>query len=104
MVNTMFLSPCLSHGIWGKEIGRSSRINDEVVQDQRQKDNNDLQDERQDQPKEEEVGPRISKRARTKKSFGPDFVSFMVESEPTSYQEAITSLEWLNEKKPLKVK
>ncbi|GJW72857.1 ribonuclease H-like domain-containing protein [Tanacetum coccineum] len=37
----------------GKESGKSSRINDEVVQDQRQRDDNDLQDERQDQPKEE---------------------------------------------------
>ncbi|GKD90862.1 hypothetical protein Tco_1366369 [Tanacetum coccineum] len=29
-----------------------------------------------------------AKRARTEKSFGPDFVSFMIENEPTSYQEA----------------
>ncbi|GJR45436.1 putative reverse transcriptase domain-containing protein [Tanacetum coccineum] len=36
------------------EIGKSSRIDEEVVQDQRQRDDNDLQDERQDQPKEEE--------------------------------------------------
>ncbi|GKA70701.1 calcineurin B-like protein 4 [Tanacetum coccineum] len=71
-----------------KEIRRSSRIDDEVVQDQRQRDDNDLQDERQDQPKEEEVEPRRSKRARIEKSFGPDFVSFMVENEPTSYREA----------------
>ncbi|GJZ16249.1 hypothetical protein Tco_0551926 [Tanacetum coccineum] len=73
------------------EIGKSSRIDDEVVQDQRQRDDNDLQDERQDQPKEEEVEPRICKRARTEKSFRPDFVSFMVENEPTSYLEAVTS-------------
>ncbi|GJZ34128.1 retrotransposon protein, putative, ty1-copia subclass [Tanacetum coccineum] len=39
MVNAMF------------EIGKSSRINDEVVQDQRQRDDNVLQDERQDQPR-----------------------------------------------------
>ncbi|GKC52149.1 calcineurin B-like protein 4 [Tanacetum coccineum] len=32
-----------------------SRIDDEVVQDQRQRYDNDLQDERQDQPKEEEM-------------------------------------------------
>ncbi|GKD98369.1 retrovirus-related pol polyprotein from transposon TNT 1-94 [Tanacetum coccineum] len=44
--------------------------------------------ERQDQTEEEEVEPRRSKRARNEKSFGPDFVSFMVENEPTSYQEA----------------
>ncbi|GJX93682.1 hypothetical protein Tco_0348268 [Tanacetum coccineum] len=46
------------------EIEKSSRIDDEVVQDQRQRDDNDLQDERQDQPKEEEVEPRRSKKAR----------------------------------------
>nr|GEW24859.1 retrovirus-related Pol polyprotein from transposon TNT 1-94 [Tanacetum cinerariifolium] len=34
-----------------KEIQRSSGIDDEVVQDQRQRVDNDLQDERQDQPK-----------------------------------------------------
>ncbi|GJS26390.1 putative reverse transcriptase domain-containing protein [Tanacetum coccineum] len=79
-----------------REIGRSSRIDDEVVQDKRQRDDNDLQDERQDQPKEEEVEPRRCKRARTEKLFGPDFVSFMVENEPTSYREAVTSLEWFN--------
>ncbi|GJU61455.1 retrotransposon protein, putative, ty1-copia subclass [Tanacetum coccineum] len=52
-------------------------MDDEVVQDQRQRDDNDLQDERQNQPKEEEVELRRSKKARTEKSFGPAFVSFM---------------------------
>ncbi|GJY98268.1 calcineurin B-like protein 4 [Tanacetum coccineum] len=75
-----------------KEIGRSSRIDDEVVQDQSQRDDNDLQDEIQDQPKEEEVEPRRSKRARIEKSFRPDFVSFMVENEPISYREALVDL------------
>nr|GFA75494.1 retrovirus-related Pol polyprotein from transposon TNT 1-94 [Tanacetum cinerariifolium] len=83
------------------EIGKSSIIDDEVVQDQRQRDDNDLQDKRHDQPKEEEVKLRRSKRARIEKSFGPDF--FMVENEPISYREAVTSSEWLNEKNPLKV-
>ncbi|GJY08242.1 hypothetical protein Tco_0375296 [Tanacetum coccineum] len=68
-----------------QEIGSLSRIDDEVFQDKRQQDDNDLQDERQDQPDEEEVEPRRSKRARTEKSFGPNFVSFMVENKPTSY-------------------
>nr|GEU58109.1 zinc finger, CCHC-type [Tanacetum cinerariifolium] len=43
--------------------GSSSRIDDEV-QDKRQRDNNDLHNERQDQLEEEEVEPRRSKRAR----------------------------------------
>ncbi|GKD79093.1 calcineurin B-like protein 4 [Tanacetum coccineum] len=67
--------------IWKREIGRSFGIDDKVVQDLRQQDDNNLQDERQDQPKEEKVEPRRSKRARIEKSFGPDFVSFMVENE-----------------------
>ncbi|GKA04855.1 retrotransposon protein, putative, ty1-copia subclass [Tanacetum coccineum] len=79
--------PCLL-----KETGSSSSLDDKVVQDKRQRDDNDLQDERQDQT-EEEVEPRRSKRARNEKSFGPDFVSFMVENEPTSYREAVTSSE-----------
>ncbi|GJS64376.1 hypothetical protein Tco_0678940 [Tanacetum coccineum] len=54
MVNAMFL-----------RIGRSSRIDDEVVQDKRQRDDNNLQDVRQDQSKEEEVEPRSCKRLRT---------------------------------------
>ncbi|GKA27784.1 hypothetical protein Tco_0713952 [Tanacetum coccineum] len=73
------------------ETRSSSRIDDEVFQDKRQQDDNDLQDERQDQPKEEEVKPRRSKRARTEKSFTPDFVSFIKENEPTSHREALTS-------------
>nr|GEW77384.1 retrotransposon protein, putative, Ty1-copia subclass [Tanacetum cinerariifolium] len=72
-----------------KETGSSSRLDDEVFQDKRQRDDNDLHDERQYQLEEEEVEPRRSKRARTEKSFGPDFVSFMVENEPTSYREAV---------------
>nr|GEV09297.1 DNA-directed RNA polymerase subunit beta' [Tanacetum cinerariifolium] len=93
MVNAMFLSPGLSHCMWRKAIISATYLldkitYDEVVQDQRQRVDNDLQDERQDQPKEEEVEPRRCKRARTEKSIRPDFVSFMVENEPTSYREA----------------
>ncbi|GJT33760.1 retrotransposon protein, putative, ty1-copia subclass [Tanacetum coccineum] len=78
--------PCLS-----KETGSSARLDDEVIQDKRQRDDIDLQDERQDQTEEEEVEPRRSKKARNEKLFGPDFVSFMVKNEPTSYREAVTS-------------
>ncbi|GKC38309.1 ty1-copia retrotransposon protein [Tanacetum coccineum] len=45
--------PCLK-----KETGSSYRFDDEVVLDKRQRDDNDLQDEIQDQPEEEEVEPR----------------------------------------------
>ncbi|GJY73476.1 retrotransposon protein, putative, ty1-copia subclass [Tanacetum coccineum] len=78
---------------YAKNNKASSRLDDEVVQDKRQRDDNDLHDERQDQLEDEEVEPRRSKKARTEKSFGPDFVSLMLENEPTSYREAVTSLE-----------
>ncbi|GJR30555.1 retrotransposon protein, putative, ty1-copia subclass [Tanacetum coccineum] len=80
--------PCLT-----METGISSRLDGEVVQEKRQRDDNDLQDERQDQTEEHEVKPRISKRARNEKSFVLDFVSFMVKNEPTSYREVETSSE-----------
>nr|GEV48932.1 zinc finger, CCHC-type [Tanacetum cinerariifolium] len=75
-----------------KETGSSYRIDDKAVQDKRQRDENNLQVERQDQV-EEVIEPRRGKRARTEKSFGPDFISFMVENEPASYREAVTSSE-----------
>nr|GEW29767.1 retrotransposon protein, putative, Ty1-copia subclass [Tanacetum cinerariifolium] len=78
--------PCLM-----KKAESSSRLDDEVVQDKRQRYDNDLHDKRKYQLGEEDVKPRRSKRARTEKSFGLNFVSFMVENEPTSYREAVTS-------------
>ncbi|GKB14524.1 zinc finger, CCHC-type containing protein [Tanacetum coccineum] len=58
--------------------GSSSRLDDKVVQDKRQRNDNDLQDERQDQTDEEEVEPRRSKRARNEKYDTTRFVSYMV--------------------------
>ena len=36
---------------------------------------------------------RRSKRARTAKSFGPDFLTYMLEGEPRTFHEAVTSPE-----------
>ena len=41
-----------------------------------------VRDEHQEQSEDEEVEPRRSKRQKIEKSFGPDFVSYMVMSEP----------------------
>jgi len=35
--------------------------------------------------------PRRSKRQRTSKSFGPDFYTYMIENEPLTYQQAMSS-------------
>ena len=40
-----------------------------------------------------DVEPRRGKRARTSKSFGPEFLTYLLESEPQSYNEAIRSPE-----------
>ena len=37
--------------------------------------------------------PRMSKRARISKSFGPDFLTYMVENEPQTLHEAVNSPE-----------
>ena len=42
-----------------------------------------------------EVEPRLSKRARIEKSFGPDFPAYMLEGEPRTYKEAVNSTEGL---------
>ena len=40
--------------------------------------------------KDNEDEPRRSKRARTSTSFGPDFLTFLLESEPQSFKEAMS--------------
>ncbi|KAI3728566.1 hypothetical protein L6452_17204 [Arctium lappa] len=71
------VSPCLN-----KEDQASFSKGKEIVQDDEQILSN-----------EEDVKPRRSKRARVEKSFGPDFLTYVVESEPKTYHEAVTSSE-----------
>ncbi|KAK9052683.1 hypothetical protein SSX86_029313 [Deinandra increscens subsp. villosa] len=61
-----------------------------------------VQDESQEQSEDEEVEPRRSKRQRTEKSFGPDFLTYMVEGDPQTYKEAVTSSEGPQWKKAIK--
>jgi hypothetical protein len=78
--------PCL-----GREQPGSSRLVDEVVQkDEIFPYNEDVRDESQEQPETEEAEIR-SNGQRTEKSFGPDFLTYTVESEPQTYRPAVTS-------------
>ncbi|GKE73079.1 retrotransposon protein, putative, ty1-copia subclass, partial [Tanacetum coccineum] len=113
MVNAMLISSGLSQDMWGESILTTTYLLNKIPRKEKeetpyelwmgrkpsyqylrvwgclakkQRDDNDLQDERLDQAEEEEIEPRRSKRERTEKSFGPDFVSFMVENEPTLYR------------------
>ncbi|GJR97833.1 retrovirus-related pol polyprotein from transposon TNT 1-94 [Tanacetum coccineum] len=87
--------------IFIRYVKNNNAYHDEVVQDKRQRDDNDLQDERQDQTEKKEVEPSKAKGKKTR-IVGPDFVSFMVENEPTSYREAVTSSEWQQWKEAIK--
>ena len=49
--------------------------------------NEDSQDQNQEQEVEDE--PRRSKRIRIEKSFGLDFLTYLLENEPQSFQEAV---------------
>ena len=51
----------------------------------------DSQDHYQNDEIEDE--PRRSKRVRTEKSFGPDFLTYLLEGEPQSFEEAMSSSE-----------
>ena len=37
-----------------------------------------------------EIEPRRSKRTKTSKTFGPDFLTFMLEDEPQSFKEVMS--------------
>ena len=56
----------------------------------------------QDEDTDGEVEPRRSKRARTEKSFGPYFLTYMLEGEPQTYKEAVNSTESLMWKEAIK--
>ena len=45
----------------------------------------------QENVEEPDVEPRKSKRARTAKDFGPEFLTYMVENEPKTIQEALSN-------------
>nr|GEU61636.1 hypothetical protein [Tanacetum cinerariifolium] len=75
MVNAMLISSGLSQDMLREAILTATYLLNKIPH------------ERQDQPEEEDVKPRGSKRVRTEKSFGPDFVSFMVANEPMFYRE-----------------
>lgn len=47
----------------------------------------------QNEELEEETEVRCNKWERTEKSYGPDFLTYMLESEPQNYQEAVNSSE-----------
>ena len=53
----------------------------------------DIEDNTSDPENEEEfdgeVEPRRSKRVRTEKSYGPDFLTYLLEGEPQTYKEAV---------------
>ena len=49
-----------------------------------------------------EVEPKHSKRVWTEKSFGPDFLTYMLEGEPQTYKEAVNSTESLMWKEAIK--
>ena len=43
----------------------------------------------------DEVEPRRNKRAKVEKSFGLDFLTYMLEGEPRTYKEVVNSIEGL---------
>ena len=45
------------------------------------------------QGQQDDDEPRRSKRTRTSKSFGPDFLTYLLEDEPQRFKEAMSNLE-----------
>uniref|UniRef100_A0A2N9F5X3 Integrase catalytic domain-containing protein n=1 Tax=Fagus sylvatica TaxID=28930 RepID=A0A2N9F5X3_FAGSY len=59
--------------VWGNLESTSSTSHDQELMEERN-----------------EVEPRRSKRTKTSKTFGPDFLTFMLEDEPQSFKEAMS--------------
>ena len=55
-----------------------------------------------DENNDNEVEPRRSKRARIEKSFGPNFLIYVLEEEPQTFKEAVNSIEGLVWKEAIK--
>ena len=49
----------------------------------------------QDQNEDSEVEPRSSKKGKIEKSFGQDFLIYMLEGEPQTYKEVVNSTKGL---------
>ena len=56
----------------------------------------------QDQDKDSEVEPKRSKRVRTEKSFGLDFLTYLLEGEPQTFKESVNSTKGLMWKEVIK--
>ena len=65
-----------------------------------------MNEENHDSEDEQEVHtePKRSKRTRVEKSFGPEFLTYLLENEPQNYEEAVSSSKGPLWKKQLKVK
>ncbi|KAH9750232.1 hypothetical protein KPL71_013800 [Citrus sinensis] len=55
--------------------------------------NDEAPEEEEEEDQEQEIEVRRSKRARIEKSFGLDFLTYLLESEPQSFKEVVTSAE-----------
>ena len=55
-----------------------------------------------DQDKDDEIVPRCSKRARIEKSFGPDFLTYVLEGELQTFKQAMNSSKSLMWKEAIK--
>ena len=71
----------------GQELSNHKRSHDAITSQDQEHD----QEQELDQYEEEE--PRRSKRARTSKSFGLDFLTFLLENKPLTFKETMSSPE-----------
>ena len=58
----------------------------------------------EDEDKDNAVEPRHNKKERKKNSFGPDFLTYVLEGEPQTFKEAMNSTEGLMWKKVIQSK
>ncbi|KAK9194952.1 hypothetical protein WN943_003067 [Citrus x changshan-huyou] len=104
MMNAMLISSGFPQNMWGEAVLSTNYLLNKIPRKQEDKTSVESRELRQfhettienDEASEEEkqeIEVRRSKRARIEKSFGPDFLTYLLESEPQSFKEVVTSAE-----------
>ncbi|XP_075491105.1 uncharacterized protein LOC142529455 [Primulina tabacum] len=90
MINALLLSSFLPQNMWGEAVITANYLLNKEEPSLSKRLYETIEKE---QELDQDIEPRCSKRARIEKSFGPDFITFMMEREPQNFKEAISSSE-----------
>ncbi|KAH9670173.1 hypothetical protein KPL70_016878 [Citrus sinensis] len=109
MMNAMLISSGFPQNMWGEAVLSTNYLLNKIPRKQEDKTSYELwkvesrelrqfhettiENDEASEEEKQEIEVRRSKRARIEKSFGPDFLTYLLESKPQSFKEVVTSAE-----------